>query len=83
MLRMWVRKEALLKAAGVGIAVEPAAVVLDGTNVIAVPSSLAPASRWSVTDIPLSGHAAALVVEGQPMPMRCLFFRRPVRNSRR
>jgi 4'-phosphopantetheinyl transferase len=70
-LRMWVRKEALLKAAGVGLAVEPATIVLQGTDVVAVPPALAPRSRWTVTDLPFEGHAAAVAVDGDALPVRC------------
>src|SRR5205085_12251591 len=39
-LSMWARKEALLKAAGVGLGVEPALIELEGDSVVAVPPEL-------------------------------------------
>ena len=63
-LSMWTRKEALLKAAGVGLLVDPALVELDRGSVRDVPPALAPAQDWTVVDIPLPGHVATLAVRG-------------------
>jgi 4'-phosphopantetheinyl transferase len=59
-LSMWTRKEALLKAAGVGLAIEPALVELEGDTVVAVPPELDRADDWVVVTVPLHGYAAAV-----------------------
>ena len=62
----WTRKEALLKAAGVGLAVDPVLVeALDGASVRAVPPTLGSARGWTLVDIPLNGHLAAVAVRGR------------------
>jgi 4'-phosphopantetheinyl transferase len=63
-LSMWTRKEALLKAAGVGLAVDPGLVELDGVSVRAVPPALGSALDWTIVDVPLADHLAALAVRG-------------------
>jgi 4'-phosphopantetheinyl transferase len=63
-LSMWTRKEALLKAVGVGLAVDPQLIELDGQNVVAAPPELGRADNWTLVDLPLPGHAAALALEG-------------------
>jgi 4'-phosphopantetheinyl transferase len=68
-LSMWARKEALLKAAGVGLSVEPARIELDGDSVVAVPPELGTAGEWTVTTVPLDGYVAAVAVRcGRPRP---------------
>jgi 4'-phosphopantetheinyl transferase len=64
-LSIWTRKEALLKAAGVGLALDPVLVELDGASVRAVPRELGSARDWTVVDVPLSGHLAAVAVRGR------------------
>ncbi|WP_062378131.1 4'-phosphopantetheinyl transferase family protein [Demequina pelophila] len=49
LLRAWVRKEALLKATGAGLAVDPATVELHGTRV-----ARGPAGPWELQDVDLS-----------------------------
>ena len=63
-LSVWARKEALLKAAGVGLGVDPTLVAFDGESLIAVPSELGQTSDWAILDIPLSEHVAAIAVAG-------------------
>lgn len=61
LLRAWVRKEALLKAAGVGLAVEPVTVELSAAGrIVALPASLGPPSAWSLHDVALPGYAVAV-----------------------
>jgi 4'-phosphopantetheinyl transferase len=66
-LSYWTRKEALLKAAGVGLALEPQLIELpppgSATHVVAVPDCLGGAERWSVTQLELEGFAAAVAAE--------------------
>ena len=45
-LRAWVRKEALLKAAGVGLAVEPRLVELKGCEIVSLPTGTS--IRWEI-----------------------------------
>jgi 4'-phosphopantetheinyl transferase len=64
-LRTWTRKEAILKAAGVGLGLDPRRVELDGLAVVAAPPELGRGSDWTLADIPLAGHAAALALRGR------------------
>jgi 4'-phosphopantetheinyl transferase len=68
---IWTRKEAILKAAGVGLSVDPRFVGLDGQAVSSVPPDFGPASDWTVVDLPLPGYAAALALRG---PLASLFL---------
>jgi 4'-phosphopantetheinyl transferase len=68
-LRTWVRKEAVLKAAGTGLAVDPRELVLTGDTprpaVRTTSAALAPpaGARWWLTDLDLGEqHLAALAV---------------------
>ena len=63
-LAIWVRKEALLKAVGVGLGVDPRQIELDGSTVVAVPPGLGRAGDWTLVDVPVPGHASALVLRG-------------------
>jgi 4'-phosphopantetheinyl transferase len=56
-LRTWARKEALLKACGLGLAVDPRTVVLDGPHVVSAPPQV---SRRDLHDLDLAGHVGAL-----------------------
>lgn len=73
--RCWTRKEAYIKAIGLGLS-QP----LDGFDVTLAPEAPpallrtdeGDASRWSLSDIDVgSDYAAALVVEGQISEIRC------------
>jgi 4'-phosphopantetheinyl transferase len=75
-LSMWTRKEALLKAVGVGLAVDPQLIELDGQKIVAAPAELGQARDWTLVDLPLSGHAAALALEG-PLSRLLLYDARP------
>jgi len=64
-LRTWVRKEAVLKATGLGLAVEPALLTLDGNRVVEYPDVLAPCLSGGIQifDAPaIEGHLTALAV---------------------
>ena len=69
-LRSWVRKEALLKAAGVGLAVEPSLVELRGTEIVSLPPVLGPPDAWGLVDLSLPRHVAAVAVEGSAPVLR-------------
>jgi phosphopantetheinyl transferase len=66
-LSYWTRKEAILKAAGVGLATEPSLIELppsgEGTHVLAVPAALGPAGRWSVNELRIDGYVAAVAAD--------------------
>jgi 4'-phosphopantetheinyl transferase len=65
-LSLWVRKEALLKAVGLGLALDPRLVDLgDGTGIDSVPPELGAPGDWTVADVPLDDHVAALAVSGR------------------
>jgi 4'-phosphopantetheinyl transferase len=63
-LSTWTRKEALLKAVGAGLAVDPRLIELDGSRVVAVPPELGEAGDWRLIDLPVPGHASALALRG-------------------
>jgi 4'-phosphopantetheinyl transferase len=63
-LRTWSRKEAILKAAGTGLGIDPREVDLDGLDVAALPAELGPAADWTLVDLPVAGYAAALARRG-------------------
>lgn len=66
-LRLWVAKEALLKAAGVGLAVEPGAIELGwddrGFAIRSLPSELGPRAIWELVEVPLDGLVVVLALE--------------------
>ena len=63
-LRSWSRKEAILKAAGAGLGIDPREVDLDGLDVAALPAELGAAADWTLVDLPVAGYAAALARRG-------------------
>lgn len=58
----WVRKEALLKATGHGLSVDPRDVRLDEHGLAAWESPLAPPEHVWMRDVDVPGHAVAVVV---------------------
>jgi 4'-phosphopantetheinyl transferase len=73
LLSYWTRKEALLKAAGVGLAVEPNLIELPPpgeTHVLALPTEFGRPERWSVCEIALGGHVAAVAADTQALDVR-------------
>jgi phosphopantetheinyl transferase len=61
LLQLWVRKEAVLKAAAVGLTIDPSKVELDAEGRLrALPSALGSPSEWSIVDVVVSGCAAAV-----------------------
>lgn len=83
-LTYWVRKEAVLKAAGVGLGVEPRLVEVsaptDGPVVRAVPDALGPASGWTLVDLDLPGYAAAVAVRTPAATVRLVERRARLRS---
>lgn len=63
-LSTWTRKEALLKAVGVGLALDPQLIELDGRKIVSAPPELGPPEEWTLVDVPLAGYAAALALRG-------------------
>lgn len=63
-LESWTRKEALLKAAGFGLAVDPRFVELEGLSVVGAPPVVGNPRDWTLADLPVPGHHAALAVQG-------------------
>ena len=66
-LSYWTRKEALLKAVGVGLLVEPSLIELPppgaSARVLTVPGGLGEAANWSLTEFRIPGFAASAAVE--------------------
>lgn len=75
-LSTWARKEALLKAVGVGLAVDPRFIELDGPRVVTVPPELGEAGDWTLIDLPVPGHASALALRG-PLSRLLLYDAHP------
>jgi phosphopantetheinyl transferase len=75
-LTYWVRKEAILKAAGVGLGVEPSLLEVSGPRedpvVKAVPDTLDPTSVWTLVDLALPGYAAAVAVRRPASEVRLI-----------
>ena len=67
LLTYWTRKEAILKAAGVGLSIEPQRIEVTApwaqAAVTALPPALAPVDRWTLLDLRVPGCAAALAAE--------------------
>jgi 4'-phosphopantetheinyl transferase len=64
-LRVWTRKEAILKAAGTGLGIDPRRLELNDLDVVAVPRQLGQADDWTLADVPLVDCAAAVAVRGR------------------
>lgn len=58
-LRAWVRKEAVLKASGLGLALDPRRVVLRGGQVVDAPAEV---PACDLHDVDLAGHLGAVAV---------------------
>jgi 4'-phosphopantetheinyl transferase len=73
----WTRKEALLKATGLGLTMEMAQVEVSlnpaqPARLLAVAGSADEADRWLLSDLPtVEGYKAALAVEGHSWIVRC------------
>lgn len=67
-LRYWTRKEALLKAAGIGLAIDPHTVEVssprDTARVVSLPDALGLPGSWSLVDLEIKGYVAALAAAG-------------------
>jgi 4'-phosphopantetheinyl transferase len=73
LLSYWTRKEALLKAVGVGLAVEPSLIELPPpgeTHVLALPAELGRPENWSVREIEVDGHVAAVAADVTTLDVR-------------
>jgi 4'-phosphopantetheinyl transferase len=79
-LSYWTRKEALLKAAGLGLAVDPRLIELppaDGPpRPVAVPDALGRPSDWWIGDLVLQGYVAAVAADVKAARVRL----RPLAN---
>jgi 4'-phosphopantetheinyl transferase len=66
-LSLWTRKEAILKAAGTGLAIDPQLVELGAEGVVAIPAELGRPEDWTLVEpaLPLPGYAAALALRGR------------------
>jgi 4'-phosphopantetheinyl transferase len=65
-LSYWVRKEALLKAAGFGLAIEPASITLPppgSTTVTSGPAELEPIEQWAIRELAIEGYVAAVAAD--------------------
>lgn len=60
--RLWVRKEALLKAYGLGLAVNPSQVALDEHGIAAWDSPHPPPEAARILDVDVPGHVASVAV---------------------
>lgn len=76
LLSYWTRKEALLKAAGFGLAVDPRLIELppvDGSaHPLAVPDALGRPSDWWIFSLSLQGYAAAVAADVKATRVRLL-----------
>ena len=73
-LTYWVRKEAILKAAGVGLAVDPSLIEVsapwDEPAIHVLPGALGPRSEWTLLDLDMPGYAAAVAVRQSSATVR-------------
>jgi 4'-phosphopantetheinyl transferase len=76
LLGYWTRKEALLKAVGVGLAVEPRLIDLAPNGVaphpISVPAALGRPCDWSIAGLDLDGYIAAVAADVQVPRVRVI-----------
>jgi phosphopantetheinyl transferase len=70
-LSYWTRKEALLKAAGFGLAIDPKLIELPprrtSLHPVRVPDSLGRAEQWSIVELDVDGCVAAVAADA-PAP---------------
>jgi 4'-phosphopantetheinyl transferase len=78
-LSMWTRKESLLKAVGVGLALDPQLIELDGKTIVSAPPELGELRDWTLVDLPLPGYSAALALRG-PLSRLLLYDERPAQG---
>jgi 4'-phosphopantetheinyl transferase len=61
LLRAWVRKEALSKAVGLGLDLDPATVELSADGrILALPATLGEPAAWSLHDLAMPGYALSV-----------------------
>lgn len=75
-LAIWTKKEAVLKALGVGLSLDPRLIELDGSSVASVPLDCGPARDWTLGTVQLPRHAAAFAVRGPVSRLRLYDARR-------
>jgi 4'-phosphopantetheinyl transferase len=64
--RTWVRKEAVLKAYGLGLAVDPSHVLLDDDGIASWDSPHPAPDPVRIRDVAVPGHVAAVALLGRP-----------------
>jgi 4'-phosphopantetheinyl transferase len=70
LLRLWVAKEAILKAAGVGLEVDPRGLELEaGARIVALPTALGDPEDWSLAWFRPTGVVAAVACRHRPAPI--------------
>lgn len=75
LISLWTRKEAYLKARGIGLILSPQEIdttfAPSASLLLTVSNDSSEAARWSLIDIPFGlDHAAALATEGNPATVR-------------